>query len=264
MTNEELAVAIQQGHTELYSELWEQVRAFVIRESKRRYRAAGGRAGTIYEYTDAEGMTVADYAQSGFLAVVRAVKYYDSERGSFLTLLGDCLPAEFNVATQWQGSRASHDPIHRHKSLDVPLNADDPDGETLLDMQQNSRNDYEDAEERMFIEALRKALDRAIADLPATQARALTGRYWEGRTLKELCTEERVSIGLIGQREQNGLRSIRRRAKDYGLQQFVDELTSFYCHVGVNEFQRTHTSAVERLAIERERIEKQLREGVHA
>ena len=260
MTNEELATAIQQGHTELYPVLWERVRAFVIRESKRRYRAAGGHAGTVYEYTDCEGMTVADYAQSGYLAMVRAVKYCDPEKGTFLTLLGKCLTTEFDAATQRRGTRAREDPIHHHISLDAPLNADDPEGEALLDMQQAARDVIEESDERKFLEQLHDALNRAIAGLPAEQARTLTRRYWEGRSLREIGRAEGVSIEQIRQREKNGIKTLRRKNQE--LQQYIDQRTSFYRHVGVDEFQRTNTSAVERLTLERERLERILMEGI--
>lgn len=257
MTNEELAIAIQQGRTELYPVLWEQVRAFVIRESKKRYRELGGHAGSFYEYTDTEGMTVADYAQSGYLAMVRAVKYCDSEKGTFLTVLGKCLKTEFDAATQRRGMRAQEDPIHHHISLDVPLNADDPEGMSLLDVQQETRDVIEESDERIFLEQLHDALNRAIAGLPGEQARALTARYWERKTLREIGETEGVSVEQIRQREKNALKAIRRKRNRFGLQQYIDQMTSFYRHVGVSQFQRTHTSAVEQIVLNWERLEKE-------
>ena len=80
MTNEELATAIQEGREDLYPALWDQVKAFVAQQAWNRYCATGGYG----------GVEVEDLIQSGFLALVESVGYYNpATECSFLTILGN-------------------------------------------------------------------------------------------------------------------------------------------------------------------------------
>ena len=94
MTNEELAVMIQNGHTELYTDLWEQVYRLVCRKAERYshlLQENGWR-------TDPEDFT-ADLIQSGYFALIDAVKYFDSKKGiKFNTYLGNTLKKAFREA----------------------------------------------------------------------------------------------------------------------------------------------------------------------
>ena len=70
MTNEELAVLIQQGHTELYTELWERVNRLIgmmiLKSTKHRI---------LPPDIDKE-----DLLQCGYFAMLAAVKAYDKDK----------------------------------------------------------------------------------------------------------------------------------------------------------------------------------------
>lgn len=75
MTNEELARAIQGGDKDKLLELWGAVRRFAHDRAYRWTMAVGGRA----------GLSVDDFEQVAFLALLEALEGWDDRGGSFLT-----------------------------------------------------------------------------------------------------------------------------------------------------------------------------------
>ena len=244
MTNEELAVQIQRGRTDLYGQLWDQVRRFIVKQARRRYVQTDGLG----------GVDVDDLTQSGFFAVVEAVRRFEPGRGCFLDILELCLRSVFSEAGGYKTTR--RDPMLRYKSLDEPIDGDDPDGTTFLDTIKDPCANYEDAEQKIFIGQLRRVLDQSISELPIRQNEILYRHYVRGETLKEIGEDFGVTIERVRQMETGALRELNRRSRKNGLQQFVDRNTNFYRHVGLGVFNTTHTSAVELLAMQRERLER--------
>ena len=78
MTNEELARAIQGGDKDKLLELWAAVRRFAHDRAYRWTMAVGGRA----------GLSVDDFEQVAFLALLEALEGWDDRGGSFLTWYG--------------------------------------------------------------------------------------------------------------------------------------------------------------------------------
>lgn len=250
MTNEELAILIQQGRTDLYAELWEQVRRFVEKQARRRCTLTNGLG----------GVTVDDLIQSGFLALVEAVKYYDPTGGaSFIGVLNMRLKSAFSEAGGYQTTK--RDPMLHCKSLDAPIDADDPDGGTMLDAISDPRDQYADAEEEIYIGQLRRVLDSSIADLPIHLNEILYRRYVRGDSLREISGELGVSLERVRQMEKQALTRLERNSRKNGLREFVDRNTNFYTRVGLNTYNTTHTSAVELLAMHRERLAEIFRRG---
>ena len=244
MSNEELASRIQAGERELLPQLWEQVRRFVCKMAPRRITALDGLSGVELD----------DLIQSGFLAVVDAVGYFQPEgEYKFLTYLDNCLKTEFARAGGYRANKI--DPLcMRCKSLDAPL-GDEQDGDTLLDFQEDPADQIEDAERRIWLEQLRETMNKAISSLPEEQQAVLKCRYW-----KDLTREETSAVlGFNGTQaqlyERKALNKLARDKYRNGLSQFVEERTAYYTHVGVNKFNSTHTSAVEKIVIEREKLE---------
>lgn len=239
MSNEELATAIQTGRNELYPELWEQVRRFVVQQANRRYRATEGYG----------GVEVEDLIQSGFLALVEAVSYFDPAGGcSFLSVLANCLKTAFARAGGYRTSK--RDPLNECKSLDEPI--DDPEDDTLLDLQADPRDDYEDANRKIWLEDLRGALDSALSKLPEDEADVIISRFFRGQAYKQIGAESGATLAAVRKRELHGLQKLRRPSA--GLTRFLENNTDYYTQVGAAAFQRTHTSAVELLSIKREAL----------
>ena len=238
MTIEEIVIAIQAGRTELYSELWERVRRFVAQQAGRWYYVTAGYG----------GVTVEDLIQSGFLALVDAVGRFDpAKEVKFTTYLYTRLRYAFTCAGGCGTTK--RDPLNGCLSLDAPL-GNDHEGDTRRDMLEDPRNDYEEADSRLWHEDLRVALDAALSKLPTDEAETLISRYYQEKTYDEIGAMYGTTPAKVRNREYNGLQRLRRPSA--GLIRFVDEQTNFYTSVGVEAFKRTNTSAVEMLTIRRE------------
>lgn len=166
MTNEELAARIQQGETELLSELWSQTGKIVRWKAQRRAQALNGFGGV-----DAE-----DLYQCGYFALLNAVEDFDPACGhTFLTHLDRPLRTAFAAAAGYRTERRKRDPLQRFVSLDTPA-GEDEDGGTLGDFQTdpNAERAFCEAEER----ELREKVRRAVGELPEEQRSAIFTRYW--------------------------------------------------------------------------------------
>lgn len=111
MTNEELARAIQGGDKDKLLELWAAVRRFAHDRAYRWTMAVGGRA----------GLSVDDFEQVAFLALLEALEGWEDRGGSFLTWYGLKLRGAFSEASGQRTKRDQLDPIQSAVSLETPL-----------------------------------------------------------------------------------------------------------------------------------------------
>ena len=240
MKNEELAILIQQGREDLLPELWEQVSGLVAKLAWERYKATGG----------CGGVEVEDLTQSGFLALLEAVKRFDPAKGyAFTTTLGMCLKTAFAEAGGYRTSR--RDPLDGCASLDAPLT----DAGTLMEFQADPGNEIEAAEHRIWLAQLRKAMAQAVGKLPEDQQRTIRRRYYRDESRTAAAKAEGITPGVLRHLESEGLRNLRTADE---LAQFVEAQTPYYIHVGRIGFARTRTSAVEVAVLRRERIQRAL------
>ena len=246
MTNEELAVAIRNGRTELIPQLWENVRRFVH-----------GRSRNVMQHIPPSyGVTEEDLVQSGYFALCSAIEKYDPEQGSFLTVLSFYLKNEFAAAG---GYAKTPDPITSAVSLDAPTNGDDGEGDPLEDFVASQRpgggDDYTDADDRMFAQQLHEALEQEISKLPPKQQTVIRGRYWAGRTFADIAKQEGVSTAAMQSREKEGLRRMRYSSTAGNLRQYIELHTDYYRRVSASSYQRGAASSVEQLVLQREKLE---------
>lgn len=245
MSNEELVVQIQQGRRELMSELWAQVERFVSQQAGKRARALHG------------AVSDEDLYQSGYLALVAAVDGYDADAGmAFIGWLALHLKTTFAEAAGYRSERQRRDPLHKAASLSDPL-GEDAAG-TLADIVEDpdSTVPFEEVENRMWAGELRAALDTALSTLTPEQADTMRRRYFQGQTLETIATAEGVSKETVRQREAKSLRILRHPRQSAALRGFLESYTNYFLAVGASRFQTTHTSAVEEIAMMRERMEK--------
>lgn len=235
MTNEELATAIKEGREDLLLELWGQVRKFIRKQAYKRYQETGGFGGVEAE----------DLTQSGYFALVEAVRYFEPEAGySFLAVLGNCLKTAFARAGGYRTTKK--DALDNSKSLDEPL-TDDPEGLTLAGTLADPVDAFEEVNQKIWQEELRAAIEAAIHSLPEEEAETLRGRYYHDKTFAEIGKEIGTTAQRVRTLEYSGLKKLRQPSS--GLARFIEDTTNYYAHVGVAAFQRTRTSAVEMIAI---------------
>lgn len=247
MTNEELAVRIKAGERDQLMELWEQVRDLIAWYAVRRYNAAPGLG----------GVEVDDLIQAGFIAMVEAVESFDPGAGyKFTSWLTFPLKNAFAEAGGYKSDKQKLDPLHRCDSLDRPIG--DDDGTTVGDIQPEPGDCFEETERRIWLEQLRTVLDRAMEALPADWREILERRYYLGQSQRAVAEEMRVKRTDIQARERKALYRLHHDRRRNHLDQFrveraVDLETPWFLHVGPEAFASTGTSAVEKLAMKRER-----------
>lgn len=248
-TIEELAAAIRNGQTDRYEELWENVRTFVAYRAAVRYQSV----------QDKSGVDIEDLIQAGFLGLVEAVNSYDQGCGySFLTHLGYHLKSAFNEACGVRWNRIARDPIHSARSLDMPIDAEDPEGPTLGDYLPSSCDVAAEAEERVYNEQLHEALEKLLSRLAPDAAELIRQSYFGPMGSKELAAHYGLTEKKLSARKAENMMRLRTLARQTpegaNLRRFIDENTNFFFRVSPRSFNTTHTSATELLTMHREKL----------
>ena len=174
MTNEELAIEIQNGKTEYYPVLWDQVERFIKKMANERMRV-------LPKDVDVEFDELYD---SGFFAVVKAVKYYKPEKDcTFLTILGYNLKTAFSEVTGIRTAKGRNDPLRYALSFDTPVVSDG--SLTLADVLTDDTDFVEESAQRANKKAMRKALDSALDKLPPKEAEVIRLQYYSGHSVEQ-------------------------------------------------------------------------------
>ena len=240
MTNEELVALIQDGARDKLPELWEQVEKFVALQARRRYLLFG----------DQGGVTVEDLYQSGYIALVAAADSYDPEAGrSFISWLALALKNAFAEAGGCRSRKQARDPLHRAGSMDAPVQAGDEDSVALGELipDPGDAQAFQNMEDRIYLEQLHDALEKALDELPSQQGDTLRRRFYQSWSLEEIAAAEGVYGETVRQWQMKGLRALRRRRD---LRQFVEDRTPYFGNWGAHTGERT----TEMIAIMRERL----------
>ncbi|MCD8087555.1 MAG: sigma-70 family RNA polymerase sigma factor [Oscillospiraceae bacterium] len=241
MTNEDLAGLLQAGEQEHIGTLWEQVRRFV-------YQQAGRYLASLQGY--GHGLELDDLAQCGFLAMLDAVDSFDPDKGSFLAWFGYYLQRAFAEAAGLRTSK--RDALAAALSLDAPI-TDDGDV-TLADTLEADNGAFDNTERDMWLQQLHKAMTGALERLTPKQRAIVEARHYQDRPRREIAASLGCSATSVEQQERKALGELRRSKHLTGLDQFVEEQTDYFFHVGVTRFNSTGTSSVEEIAMQRERL----------
>lgn len=160
LSNEALALRIQQGEVDLIPQLWEQVVKFIAMKA-REYISRKEQQGLPCSGEEAD---LTNQAYFGFL---NAVKYFDPEAGNFLTILNLAIKTSFAEAAGYQRAAQRLDCIRDAVSGDAPIGED---GFSLFDTVPDSGESVEElATRELYLSQLRRALNRAMEDLPSQQ-----------------------------------------------------------------------------------------------
>lgn len=245
MTDEELVFAIQAGEKEKIGELWEQVHRFVAKQARN----------TLTEMGCTGGVTFDDLYNSGFLALLQAVRTFKKDGKSFLGWLAYYLKTAFAEASGFRTVRDRKDPIRFSASLSSSLTEDenssvlsdvtaDPEGEAML----------EAVEERIFAEQLRDAVRDVLDDIPTEQSTVICKRYLEGLTQERTGQELGIDKNEVVRKEEAALRLLRRGRYAAKLRPFYDY--NYYSGTGLGSFLRTGISVQEKYVLAREKLEQ--------
>lgn len=250
MSNEELVLAIQAGRTELISQLWDNVEKLIA------WRA--NRFLSVLSANDlCHGVETGDLINSGFFALLAAVKTYDPKKCLFSTWLLFYLKTVFAETTGYRTEKQRNDPLRYALSMDTPI--DDEDGDTIGDLQADAAATipFENVDDAIYRNQLHRVLDESITQLPAVQTEILRRHYWDQQTMEDIGTVIGKSTERVRQLEERAIRTLRTQPFRENLDTFLKRQTPYYLRVGPQEFQRTHTSATEKIVLLRERIREE-------
>lgn len=244
MTNEELAALIQAGERDRLPELWNQVERFVARQANRLLVA-------LDSMGLSHGLEFDDLYNSGYIALVASTDSFDPDAGcSFIGRFALALKTAFAEAGGYRSHKQARDPLRRAGSLDAPVKASNSEEGSLLGdfiPDPAAVQAFQDVEERLYQEQLHAALERALETLEADEEAFIRARYYQNRTLEEIGPKARTL-------ESHALVKLRRSQVRRELEQFVEQRTPYYLRVGVQTFQNTGESAVERIFFKREQM----------
>lgn len=245
MSNEEIVVLIQAGHTELFADLWTQIERLVSWKAKRAITAIGNRGGVEFE----------DLHQSGYIAMVAAVNTYDPEGGKFSSWFMLHLRTAFAEATGIRTEKQANDPIHKAVSLEYPL-CDDADSAALLEVIPDPAGEIQlqSVEDQIYREQLNCALNSALDKLPEQHRDVIRRKYLEDFTTEQIADESKTTVQAIQQCEKNGMRQLRHPSIAKLLRPFYD--FDYYGHSGFGAFKNSGMSVQERYLIYQERFMK--------
>lgn len=249
LTNEELAIAIQNGNKELIGQLWEQCKGFICQQALKWSRAWEQR--TDFD-TD-------DLIQSGYIALYEAVRNFQADRGSFITLLSLYLKTEFSNVVGCRTAAQMKDPSNNAVSLDAPA-YNDPDSDTTFgDTIPAPDMGFEAVEDALYNLHLSGVVREAVNSIPEQQSKGIDLYYLQGKTQKETAERLCVSGSRAQQVIKEGLKSLRKSQFMPLLLDLYFGSRNLYQGTGFASYKYSGTSSPEREAIYKEYIENQYR-----
>jgi len=245
VSNEELALLIQQGEKEYTAELWAQVERFISMKAGQYERHLSGCAANEE-----------DLRQSGYFAMLEAVKYYRPEKGyKFITYLDFTLRKAFGEVAEIRSSR--RDAAFSAVSLDEPIGHEDGDalrGDLIEDPAAQAPFNELMAQDSFY--QARAAIWAALEKVNERARQFITLVYFEGKSQTEAA--EMVGYSSRQAAEQahyNALQKIRNSSAAGKLKAVLYDLGEFDLYsealkgTGLKNFQEHWESSTERAAI---------------
>lgn len=167
----EIAKAVQAGEAGTL-ELWISVRRLALKFAIRWESTLDGQS----------GMERDDFMQVAFLAMLDAVKSWDSQAGAFNTWFVIILKGAFTEAAGLRTARERNDPLRVAKSLDAPVTdeiGDEVEGSDIVP-DPTAELPFLAVAELDFMEKRREAVETALASLPDHQQEAIRAKYYRG------------------------------------------------------------------------------------
>lgn len=196
MSNEQLAILIRQGHTEYYTELWEQTRRLIY---KLIYQAARGRKLP-------HGVDMDDVLQCGYFALCGAVKAYKPDEGyKFSSYLSFQIKHAVNAAIGRGNKVAAFIEVSYNEPIKGKNGSDDAQLIDLIE-DENAALSFEQLE----LTDTQEKVWQAVAALPDKEREAITEHFLRGRTYKEIAKESGVTVAAVHSRVRQGLTLLRR------------------------------------------------------
>lgn len=196
MTNEELAVQIQLGATDLYSELWEQVKKLMTKILFQE----------LSSYTLPNYISKADMVQELYFALCKAVQAYD-----------DTKPYKFNTYLNYHIKGVVQSKLKKKTVAETSYNitVDEDEEIELLDFIADSTKVK--AFERLELTDLQQKVRQAVAELPDSTSNLISQYYLYGRTYDNIAADTGESKSKVQSDIRKGVSMLRRNKSLKGL-----------------------------------------------
>lgn len=239
ITNEELALLIQNGRTDLYPVLWEKTKKLLFMLVMKYYN----------KYTDLckrRGIELEDLKQSCFIALHSATMDYKEESGYKLTSYFNY--AVKNTIEDLLGSKS--DSLNNSLSLDEPISDEDGE-ETFLDMypDEKASADFEQTDYRIFNRDLHKMLNKALSTLSDDNRCMVELHYYSNATFTTIAEMLSCSKANVSAQVDESLYKLRTGKYSRKLREFLYDACEFnlYSGTGFNSW-KDNGSVQERFA----------------
>lgn len=200
MTNEELAIAIQNGNKNACVQLWEQVQHWVMKCAYSYYNKLKQ---SEREYIpDAQ-----DFISEGYTAMIEAVKYYSPEKKyKFITYLSKTLKKAFTAVAGLTTTRARNEPLNNCKSLNSPIGTEDEDMEVLDVLPDEAA---QDEFQHIEISDMQQIFNAVLAVLNESDRIIIKLRYWDKLSYTAIGKEIGITRSAVIAKERRILRKLR-------------------------------------------------------
>jgi DNA-directed RNA polymerase specialized sigma24 family protein len=159
VSNEEIVAAIQAGDHNRMGELWEQTERFIAWKARRALTTLEGNS----------TVEVDDLIQSGYFALVAAVRTYKPGKMVFVNWLSFYLQTVFAEVAGYRTEKMRNDPCRWATSLDMPMGEDGNTTISEIIQDAEATATMEAVEESLWREQLRKVETELISGLHKDQ-----------------------------------------------------------------------------------------------
>ena len=209
MDNEEIVILIQQGHTELYTDLWERasrlIGMIILKSTKHRI---------LPPDIDKE-----DLLQCGYFAMLAAVKAYNPDKNyKFTSYLNLHVKTAINTAINHGRRNATNDDNIKMCSYNVNVSGEDGEETELLQLIKDENTLYE--YEHLELTDIQQYVWKAVSELPERQGEIVRRYYLERESLTHIAEDKGVSVQNIQERKRQGIQMLR---KNRELREFYRE-----------------------------------------
>lgn len=202
MTNEELALLIQEGNNKAKEILWNQTinfarhRAYIFFNNWRNNCRSYGRS-VIFDFED--------LLQEGYIGMLEAVKYYNPDKEyNFITYLNTTLKTAFATAAGIRLSKDKNNPLNRAVSFYEPITKD----EDLLLIDTVADPGADESYAAIELTDTQRIVSEAVSTLPEPQ-RSIVKLHYSGMPLNKVAEKIGISRDVANRLKSKALQKLR-------------------------------------------------------
>lgn len=186
MTNEQLAILIQEGHTEYIEQLWLQIRPLLFKMANLYYHRYS-------EHYKKAGITLDDMTQETFFALLEAVHAFKAEKGYKLTTyLTYHLKTTFNCLAGHKAKSRLNEAI----SIETPIRYDEGNPLTVADTIEDKTaiEDIENTERAIYNKQLQIDVETAFKLLTPVEKNLIIQKYYRCNNYSDIAHAYNITL----------------------------------------------------------------------